>query len=174
MAMRGLDSAYRKKGVIFSNVYLGPIATEMWEGKKNFLIATPQKAAAFIGRLLKNKKRLPVDLKKAVIYYCGPSKTRPAAVIGSCGPTTSARMDVFAPILIKAGLRGMIGKGNRSRETAGVIKKYKAVYFITVGGAGAYLSKMVKKAKVIAFRDLGPEAIYKLEVRDFPVIVWNK
>jgi len=124
--------------------------------------------------LLKNKKRLPVDLKKAVIYYCGPTKTRPGAVIGSCGPTTSARMDVFAPILIKAGLRGMIGKGNRSRETAGVIKKYKAVYFITVGGAGAYLSKMVKKAKVIAFRDLGPEAIYKLEVRDFPVIVWNK
>jgi len=123
---------------------------------------------------LKNKKKLPIDLKKAVIYYCGPTKTRPGAVIGSCGPTTSARMDAFTPILIKAGLRAMIGKGNRSKDAAGSIKRHKAVYFITIGGAGAYLSKMVKKAMVVAFKDLGPEAIYKLEVRDFPVIVWNK
>ena len=127
-----------------------------------------------LARLLKNKKRLPVDLKKAVIYYCGPTKTRPGAVIGSCGPTTSARMDAFAPLLIKAGLKGMIGKGGRSKDVIDAIKKYKAVYFITIGGAGAYLSKKVKKAKVAAFEDLGPEAIYKLEVKDFPVIVWNK
>lgn len=124
--------------------------------------------------LLKNKKRLPVDLRKSVIYYCGPTKTRPGAVIGSCGPTTSARMDAFTPILIKAGLRAMIGKGGRSKDVIGAIKKYKAVYFITIGGAGAYLSKKVKKAKVAAFRDLGPEAIYRLEVKDFPVIIWNK
>lgn len=124
--------------------------------------------------MLKNKKRLPIDLKKAVIYYCGPTRTRPGAVIGSCGPTTSARMDGFAPALIKAGLKGMIGKGGRSKEVIGAIKKYKAVYFITVGGAGAYLSKKVKKAKIVAFEDLAPEAIYRLEVKDFPVIVWNK
>lgn len=124
--------------------------------------------------LLKNKKRLPVDLKRAVIYYCGPTKTRPGAVIGSCGPTTSARMDAFAPVLIKAGLKAMIGKGSRSKEVIAAIKKYKAVYFVTIGGAGAYLSKRVKKARVAAFEDLGPEAIYKLEVKDFPVIVWNR
>lgn len=124
-----------------------------------------------LAELIKNRKRLPFDLKKAVIYYCGPTRTRPGAVIGSCGPTTSARMDSFTPALLEAGLKAMIGKGNRSKEVIAVIKKYKAVYFITIGGAGAYLSKKVKKAEVIAFRDLGPEAIYRLEVRDFPVIV---
>jgi fumarate hydratase subunit beta len=124
--------------------------------------------------LIKNRKRLPFDLKRAVIYYCGPTQRRPGAVIGSCGPTTSGRMDAFTPTMLRAGLKAMIGKGSRSKEVIAAIKKHKAVYFTTIGGAGAYLSKKVKKAKVIAFRDLGPEAIHKLEVRDFPVIVWNK
>lgn len=120
---------------------------------------------------IKKGKRLPIDLKDAVIYYCGPTKTPKGKIIGSCGPTTSARMDEFTPMLLKAGLKGMIGKGRRSKEVIAAIKKYKAVYFLTYAGCGALLSKYVKKAKAVAYKDLGPEAIYKLEVRDFPLIV---
>ena len=120
--------------------------------------------------MIKNK-RLPIDLKGTVIYYCGPTKTMPGKVIGSCGPTTSSRMDAFSPRFLAAGLKGMVGKGTRSKEVIRAIKKYKAIYFVAPGGAGAYLSKKVTKAGPAAFRDLGPEAIYELEVGDFPVIV---
>lgn len=116
-------------------------------------------------------KRLPVDLKGAVIYYCGPAKTPKGKVIGSCGPTTSSRMDAFTPALLKAGLASMIGKGNRSLEVVEAIKKHKAVYFITYAGCGALLTRYVKKVKPVAFFDLGPEAIYRLEVENFPLIV---
>lgn len=121
--------------------------------------------------LVKKKKKCPVELKNAVIYYCGPTRTMPGKIIGSCGPTTSARMDAFAPALLNAGLKGMIGKGGRSKKVIDSIKRHGAVYFITIGGAGAYLAKRVKKAAAAAFKDLGPEAIYRLEVRDFPVVV---
>lgn len=121
--------------------------------------------------VIKNGKKLPVDLKGQIIYYCGPTATPKAKIIGSCGPTTSSRMDGFTPILLKAGLKAMIGKGRRSEEVIKAIKKYKAVYFLTYAGCGALLSKYVKKAEPVAYQDLGPEAIYKLEVRDFPVIV---
>jgi fumarate hydratase subunit beta len=124
--------------------------------------------------LLRARKRPPIVVKGATIYYCGPTRRRPKAVIGSCGPTTSSRMDVFTVELLKAGLKGMIGKGNRSRDVIDALRRYKGIYFITIGGAGAYLAKKVKMAKVMAFKDLGPEAIYKLEIKDFPVIVWNK
>ena len=120
---------------------------------------------------LKEGKKIPVVLKGETIYYVGPSPHRKGEVIGSCGPTTSSRMDPFTPLLLKHGLIGMIGKGERSKEVNLAIKKHKAVYFITIGGAGAYLSEKVKSAKVVAYKDLGPEAIYRLEVRDFPVIV---
>ena len=120
---------------------------------------------------LKEGKKIPVVLKGETIYYVGPSPHRKGEVIGSCGPTTSSRMDPFTPLLLKHGLIGMIGKGERSKEVNLAIKKHKAVYFITIGGAGAYLSGKVKSAKVVAYKDLGPEAIYRLEVRDFPVIV---
>ncbi|MBI4335057.1 MAG: fumarate hydratase C-terminal domain-containing protein [Candidatus Omnitrophica bacterium] len=123
---------------------------------------------------IKKRRRLPVDLKGASIYYCGPTKTKPGRVIGSCGPTTSSRMDPFTAQLFKAGLKVMIGKGKRSREVIDAIKRHNAVYFVTIGGAGAYLSKRVKKARLVAFKDLGPEAIYELEISDFPAIVWNK
>jgi len=116
-------------------------------------------------------KRLPVSIKGETIYYTGPTPARKGQVIGSCGPTTSARMDPFTPALLKQGLLGMIGKGERSKETANAIKRSGAVYFITIGGAGAYLSEKVSSIKVIAYKDLGTEAIRRLIVKDFPAIV---
>lgn len=124
-----------------------------------------------LAKAIKNGKKLPIDLKGAVIYYCGPTATPKGKIIGSCGPTTSSRMDEFTPALLKAGLRGMIGKGARSKEIVEAIRKYKAVYFLTYAGCAALLSKCVKSAKAVAYKDLGPEAIYRLEVKDFPLIV---
>ncbi len=120
---------------------------------------------------IKKRKRLPFELKSSIIYYCGPTQTPKGKVIGACGPTTSARMDEFTPLLLKHGLKGMIGKGNRSVEVKDALKKYKGVYFITYAGCGALLSKYVKSVKKIAYGDLGPEAILKLEVENFPLIV---
>jgi len=120
---------------------------------------------------LKSGRKIPVSLKGETIYYTGPTPAKIGGIIGSCGPTTSARMDLFTPLLLKHGLIGMIGKGERSKEVNLSIKKHKAVYFITIGGAGAYLSEKVKLAEVIAYKDLGPEAIYRLTVENFPAIV---
>ncbi|MDP8258540.1 MAG: FumA C-terminus/TtdB family hydratase beta subunit [Candidatus Aadella gelida] len=121
-------------------------------------------------RMIEKEEKLPLELKGETIYYCGPS---PAGerIIGSCGPTTSSRMDAFTEPLLRVGLLGMIGKGSRSEEVREAIKRYKAVYFITPGGAGAYLSKKVKSSVVEGFEDLGPEAIYRLDVEDFPLVV---
>ena len=116
-------------------------------------------------------KAIPLNLEDAVIYYAGPTPPRPGRAIGSCGPTTSSRMDPFTPELLRLGLGGMIGKGDRSREVRKTIKKYRTVYFLAIGGAGALLSTKVKSAKAVLFKDLGPEAIYKMEVVDFPLIV---
>lgn len=121
--------------------------------------------------LIKQGKPLPLNLKDAIIYYAGPTPARPGEAIGSCGPTTSSRMDPFTPQLIRLGLGAMIGKGDRSGEVIDAIKKHKCVYFLATGGVGALLSTKVKTAKVILYSDLGPEAIYKLEVKDFPLIV---
>ena len=110
-------------------------------------------------------------IKDAVIYYLGPSPAREGQVIGSAGPTTSGRMDAYTPQLLELGLRGMIGKGKRSAEVIETMKKTKAVYFAAVGGAGALLSKHITKSEVIAYDDLGTEAIHKLYVEDFPAIV---
>lgn len=120
---------------------------------------------------LKSGRKIPISLKGETIYYTGPTPAKIGEVIGSCGPTTSSRMDPFTPLLLQHGLIGMIGKGERSKETISAIKKYGAVYFVTIGGAGAYLSEKVKSAKVIAYKDLGPEAIYRFEVEDFPAVV---
>lgn len=120
---------------------------------------------------LKSGKELPVSIKGETIYYTGPTPTRPGEVIGSCGPTTSSRMDGFTPILLKHGLLGMIGKGERSVEVKKAIKKAGAVYFVTIGGAGAYLSEKVKESEIIAYKDLGTESIRKLVIEDFPAIV---
>ena len=116
---------------------------------------------------------LPFDPQGQIIYYMGPSPAKPGQPIGSAGPTTSGRMDPYAPRLMEVGLKGMIGKGNRSQAVKDAIRKYKAVYFAATGGAGALIAKSVKKAEVIAYEDLGAEALWKLEVEDFPATVIN-
>ncbi|MCM8815760.1 MAG: FumA C-terminus/TtdB family hydratase beta subunit [Candidatus Omnitrophica bacterium] len=121
--------------------------------------------------MLKSKKNLPFDLRNQTIYYVGPTPAPPGKIIGSCGPTTSSRMDRYTPALLRAGLKGMIGKGIRSDDVRKAIVKYGAVYFITYGGCGAYLSQFVKKSEAIAFCELGPEAIYRMVVENFPAIV---
>lgn len=123
--------------------------------------------------LLKAGKELPFDPRGQVIYYVGPAPARPGKVIGPAGPTTSYRMDPYTPILLEHGLKGMIGKGNRGEEVIEAMKKYKAVYFAAVGGAAALIARSIKKAEVVAYEDLGAEAILRLEVQDFPVIVVN-
>lgn len=113
---------------------------------------------------------LPFDMKDQVIYYLGPTPNREGQVIGSAGPTTSSRMDKYAPVLLEQGLKGMIGKGKRGAAVVESMKSNTAVYFAAVGGAGALLSKCIKKSEVIAYDDLGTEAIRRLEVEDLPVI----
>ncbi|MDF2951338.1 MAG: hydro-lyase, Fe-S type, tartrate/fumarate subfamily, beta region [Anaerocolumna sp.] len=116
-------------------------------------------------------KEIPMDLKNNIIYYLGPTPERDGQVIGSAGPTTSSRMDKYTPMLLNNGLKGMIGKGKRNKEVMESIIKNKCVYFAAVGGAGAILSKKILKSTVIAYDDLGTEAIRELYVKDFPVIV---
>ena len=116
-------------------------------------------------------KDLPLEMENTVIYYMGPSPAREGRPIGSAGPTTASRMDKYAPSLLDLGLRGMIGKGKRTEEVKDAIVRNHAVYFAAVGGAGALLSKCIKTSEVIAYDDLGTEAIRKLEVENFPVIV---
>lgn len=114
---------------------------------------------------------LPIPLENQVIFYAGPTPAPPGKVIGSIGPTTSSRMDSYTPVLLAHGLRGMIGKGNRSRQVVNAIKKFGSVYFIAIGGIAALLGKKVCKCELVAYPELGPEAIYRLEVKDFPLLV---
>jgi len=123
--------------------------------------------------LLRRNKKLPFDIKGAVIYYTGPTPAKPGQIIGSCGPTSSYRMDKYTPELLEHGLKATVGKGGRSKEIVAAMKKYKAVYFAAVGGAGVLISKCVKKSEIIAFADLGCEAVFRLDVKDFPLIVIN-
>ncbi|HOX10129.1 MAG TPA: FumA C-terminus/TtdB family hydratase beta subunit [Candidatus Omnitrophota bacterium] len=118
-----------------------------------------------------SEKKVPALIKGQTVYYAGPTPACPGKVIGSCGPTTSSRMDFFTPHLLKAGLKGMIGKGSRSADVKRAIKKYKAVYFITIAGAGAYLSGKIIEARPVMYKDLGAEAVYRLKLKDFPAIV---
>ena len=127
-------------------------------------------------RLIETLQRgepIPIDLKSSLIYYAGPTPPRPGAVIGSVGPTTSMRMDAFYAALIPHGLRATLGKGGRGPEVRKVMKEHGAIYFLAVGGSGALLSQHVRKAEVIAYEDLGTEAIRRIEVEGFPAIVCN-
>ena len=121
--------------------------------------------------LVAEGKELPLDVKDAIIYFVGPTPAKEGQAIGSAGPTTSYRMDAYSPTLIAEGLTGMIGKGKRDPEVVAAMKEHGAVYFGAIGGCGALLSKCIKKAEVIAYDDLGAEAIRRLEVEDFPAIV---
>ena len=121
--------------------------------------------------LVAEGKELPMDVKDAIIYFVGPTPARPGQAIGSAGPTTSYRMDAYSPILIEQGLTDMIGKGKRGPEVVAAMKEHGAVYFGAIGGCGALLSKCIKKAEIVAYEDLGAEAIRRLEVEDFPAIV---
>jgi len=121
--------------------------------------------------LVAEGKELPLDVKDAIIYFVGPTPAKEGQAIGSAGPTTSYRMDAYSPTLIREGLTGMIGKGKRGPEVVAAMKEQGAVYFGAIGGCGALLSKCIKKAEVIAYEDLGAEAIRRLEVEDFPAIV---
>jgi fumarate hydratase subunit beta len=123
--------------------------------------------------LINAGKPLPMEIKGQILYYVGPSPARPGRVIGAAGPTTSYRMDSYAPTLIKLGLKAMIGKGKRSPEVIGAMQEYKAVYLGATGGAGALISQCIKAAQVVAFPELGPEAVHRLEVEDLPTIVIN-
>ena len=121
--------------------------------------------------LVAKGEALPIDVKDNIIYFVGPTPAKPGQAIGSAGPTTSYRMDAYSPTLIELGLTGMIGKGKRSPEVIAAMKEHGAVYFGAIGGCGALLSKCIKKAEVVAYDDLGAEAIRRLEVEDFPAIV---
>ncbi len=121
--------------------------------------------------LIENNQPLPFDLKDSIIYYVGPTPEKPGAVIGSAGPTTSYRMDAYSPRLLELGLSGMIGKGPRNKSVIEAMQQHQGVYFAAVGGAAALLAKHIKEAEVISFNDLGTEAIRRLVVEDFPVIV---
>ncbi|MBI5599714.1 MAG: Fe-S-containing hydro-lyase [Deltaproteobacteria bacterium] len=123
--------------------------------------------------LLDRGEKLPFDVKGQIIYYVGPTPARPGEVIGSAGPTTSGRMDAYTPRLLALGLKATIGKGQRGAEVVEAMKKHGAVYMAAVGGAAALIRKAIKKAEVIAYDDLGPEAVRRLDVEDFPAIVVN-
>jgi len=123
--------------------------------------------------MIDSDKELPFDLKGQLLYYVGPTPARTGRPIGSAGPTTSYRMDTYAPTLIEMGLKGTIGKGSRSKEVIEAMEIYKAVYFAAIGGAAALIAKTIKNVEIIAFEDLGTEAIRKMEVNNFPAIVAN-
>ena len=123
--------------------------------------------------LLEKGEALPFDIQGQIIYFVGPTPARPGKPVGSAGPTTSYRMDAYSPQLIAQGLKGMIGKGARSPEVIEAMKKYKCVYMVAVGGAGALIAQSIKKSEVIAYEDLGPEAVRRMEVEDFPAVVVN-
>ncbi len=123
--------------------------------------------------LIDKKAELPLDLKGQIIYYVGPTPARPGQVIGSAGPTTSGRMDAYTPRMLENGMKACIGKGLRSSEVKEALQEHKGIYLAAVGGAGALLSKKIKKCEVVAYPELGPEAVHRLEVEDFPATVIN-
>lgn len=149
--------------------------SELKAGEKILLsgtIYTARDAAhARISAMLKKDEKLPVDLKNTVIYYCGPSPAKPGNAVGACGPTTSSRMDGLTPMMLDLGVKAFIGKGARSQAVKNALKQYNAVYLAATGGVAALLAGKVRKCEVAAFEDLGPEAIYRMDVVDFPVIV---
>ena len=137
------------------------------------VLTSRDQACARLFDLIVNGQPLPISLEHQLLYFVGPSPAPPGHVIGSAGPTTSYRMDPYAPKLLARGLKGMIGKGNRGREVLEALQKEKAVYFTAVGGAGALIAQWITSSEVIAYEDLGAEAIRRIEVKDFQAVVAN-
>lgn len=135
------------------------------------IFAARDAAHKILVQLIQRGEELPIDLKGAVIYYVGPSPASPGRIVGSAGPTTSGRMDLYTPELLACGLKGMIGKGTRSLEVIQAIRREGAVYFGTIGGAGALLSRCIESIKIVAYQDLGPEALMEMEVNNLPAVV---
>lgn len=154
---------------------LSRLAPELKAGDKielsGFVFTARDAAHKRFAQLIKEEKELPFPIKNAVIYYAGPTGTKEGMAIGSCGPTTSGRMDPYAPLLLDMGLRGIIGKGERNDSVIDAIKRNEAVYFCAIGGAGALACKCIESCEVIAFEDLGCESVKKLFIRNFPLIV---
>lgn len=154
---------------------LSRLAPELKAGDKidlsGFVFTARDAAHKRFAQLIKEGKELPFPIKNAVIYYAGPTGTKEGMAIGSCGPTTSGRMDPYAPLLLDMGLRGIIGKGERNGSVIDAIKRNEAVYFCAIGGAGALACKCIESCEVIAFEDLGCESVKKLFIRNFPLIV---
>lgn len=140
---------------------------ELWGS----LYTLRDKAHQRLVEIIKKRKKSPIPLAGQAIYYTGPTPPLPGWAIGSCGPTTSSRMDVFTPLLIEKGVKVLVGKGKRSLLVVDFLKKYRAIYLVTVGGAGAFLAQKVHQAKIVAYPELGSEAIYQLQVRGFPAVV---
>jgi len=138
-----------------------------------FIYTARDKAHQQLADLIEKNKKLPVELRNSFIYYVGPTPAPKGKVIGAAGPTTSSRLDSFSEMMLQLGVKGMIGKGKRDQKTKNLLKKYQAVYLASFGGAGAFLNKKILEAEIIAFKDLGPEAIFRLRVKDFPVVVIN-
>jgi len=138
-----------------------------------FVYTARDAAHARLVELIEKGEPLPFDLSGQIIYFVGPTPAPPGRPIGSAGPTTSYRMDPYSPVLVAHGLKGMIGKGKRSDEVKEALRRHKAVYFGAVGGAAALISKRILSAEIVAYEDLGPEAIRRLEVKDFPAVVVN-
>jgi fumarate hydratase subunit beta len=135
------------------------------------VLTARDKAHERIAEMLSAGEELPFELKNQIIYYVGPTPAKPGEIIGAAGPTTSSRMDPFSPMMFELGINAMMGKGKRDNLTKELIRTYKAVYFSSFGGAGAYLSKKIKSSRIIAFEDLASEAVHELIVEDFPVVV---
>jgi len=136
-----------------------------------YIYAARDAAHKRIFELIKKGQKLPIELKGQIIFYAGPTPTKPGHSCGSVGPTTSYRMDPYTPELLERGLKGMIGKGLRSKEVMKSIKKNKAIYFAAIGGTAALIARSIKKSEVIAYEDLGAEAVFRFYVKDFPAIV---
>lgn len=135
------------------------------------LLVARDQAHQRLAALVQAGQPLPIDIRGQVVFYMGPAPTPPGAAIGACGPTTAGRMDAFTPLLLRHGLAGMIGKGRRTPEVVAAMKETGAVYFYAYGGCGALYAEKVRTNELVAFADLGPEAIYRLTVADFPVLV---
>jgi len=135
------------------------------------ILTARDKAHDRIREMIANGENPPVNLKGELLYYVGPTPAKKGMVIGAAGPTTSSRMDPFSEMILGLGIKGMMGKGKRDSKTKELLALHKAVYFSSIGGAGAYLSKRIKSSKVVAFDDLGPEAVFELYVEDFPAVV---